>query len=80
MGGTTQLHSFKFTKTVLLSIIVGVFCCLPAALNAENDMSGACSFLGVKKMDRVGKAKAQPDSVPDAVFSVSFSSPLADKK
>ena len=80
MGGITQLHSFKLTKIVLLFVIVGVFCCSSSALTAENDPSGASSFLGVKKSDRVGKSKPQPDGVPDAVFSMSFSTPLADKK
>ncbi|MFH0960022.1 MAG: hypothetical protein V1897_15120 [Pseudomonadota bacterium] len=31
-------------------------------------------------MDRVGKSKPQPDGVSDAVFSISFGTPLADKK
>ena len=41
---------------------------------------GACSFLGVKKTDRVGKTKPEPDGIPDAVFSLTFSTPLADKR
>ncbi len=80
LGGITQLHSFKLNKIVLLCVIVGVFCCSSSALTAENEPSGVSSFLGVKKMDRVGKSKPQPDGVPDAVFSMSFSTPLADKK
>ncbi|MGO8821185.1 MAG: hypothetical protein ACLQO6_08185 [Desulfomonilaceae bacterium] len=59
---------------------MGVFCHWSSIVNAENEPTGACSFLGVKKTDRVGKTKPEPDGIPDAVFSLTFSTPLADKR
>ncbi len=59
---------------------MGILCHWSSILNAENAPIGACSFLGVKKTDRVGKTKPEPDGVPDAVFSLTFSTPLADKR
>jgi hypothetical protein len=79
-GGASKLYSRKPTKTSLALVFLLFFCCWSTVLNAENEPDGACSFLGVKKTDRVGKTKAEPDGTPDAVFSLSFSTSIADKK
>ncbi|MGC8602278.1 MAG: hypothetical protein ACP5VS_01170 [Desulfomonilaceae bacterium] len=79
-GGTIQLYSGKLKKVTLSFVVIALFCCFSTVINAENEMTGACSFLGVKKTSRVGKIKPEPDGAPNAVFSILFTTPIANKK
>ena len=65
---------------VLLSVFMVFLCFWSSIINAENEPMGACFFLGLKKTGSVGKTKPEPDGAPNAVFSVSFTTPLTDKK
>ncbi len=79
-GGTCQLYCGKIINIALIIVFIGVLCGWPSTGKADNELMGACFFLGVKKTDRVGKTKPEPDGIPDAVFSISFTTSIANKK